>query len=93
MEQSITLTECGLPKYLCSWNGREIVQIHTQYTLHQEYKQTNLYDDKEENIFKCFEINGHKPLSFKKYLTKSFLDESFIGIKFYCDNMMITRIV
>ena len=92
MKQSITLTTDDTPKYLCSWNNGEIVQVHTQDTLKNDYIDTNLYDDKEENIFQCF-FMAYEPLPFKKYLRKSLTNESFIGIKFYCDNMMITRIV
>jgi hypothetical protein len=46
LKESITMpsTKCNI--YLCRWNGDEIVQIHTKETLYNEYKDTNLFDDK-----------------------------------------------
>ena len=45
-KESITMpsTKCNI--YLCRWNGDEIVQIHTKKTLYNQYKDTNLFDDK-----------------------------------------------
>ena len=40
----MTPTRCNI--YLCRWNEDEIVQIHTIETLYNEYKDTNLFDDK-----------------------------------------------
>lgn len=46
MNESITLD--GKNNYfLCSWNGTEIVQIHTIETLREEYKETNLFDNND----------------------------------------------
>jgi len=33
--------------FLCSWNGTEIVEIHTKESLYEEYNGTNLFDDSE----------------------------------------------
>ena len=44
--KSITMTPTRCNIYLCRWNGDEIVQIHTKETLYNEYKDTNLFDDK-----------------------------------------------
>jgi hypothetical protein len=44
--QSITMPPTHNNIYLCRWNGDEIVQIHTKETLYNEYKDTNLFDDK-----------------------------------------------
>jgi len=45
MNKSITLKPTNNNIYLCSWNGDEIVQIHTKETLYNEYKDTNLFED------------------------------------------------
>jgi hypothetical protein len=30
--------------YLCTWNGGEIVEVHTTVSFYNKYKETNLYD-------------------------------------------------
>ena len=30
--------------YLCSWNGGEIVQIHSEKTLREDYEKSNLFN-------------------------------------------------
>lgn len=46
LNESITLD--GKNNYfLCSWNGTEIIQIHTIETLREEYKETNLFDNND----------------------------------------------
>ena len=37
------------PHYLCSWD--ETAQVHTRETLFDEYKDTNLYDDPNDDDF------------------------------------------
>lgn len=32
------------PLYLCRWNNNEIVEVHTERSLYETYKDTNLYD-------------------------------------------------
>jgi hypothetical protein len=46
LKESITMPPTHNNIYLCRWNGDEIVQIHTKETLYNEYKDTNLFDDK-----------------------------------------------
>tara|TARA_R100001244_G_scaffold131836_2_gene105949 strand:- start:3 stop:317 length:315 start_codon:yes stop_codon:yes gene_type:complete len=77
------------PLFLCSWNGNDVIQIHTEETLYNEYKDTNLFD--EHNI--SWEVNG-KERTFNellKYLSlfnySGFDDEVYIN-----DNMTIRRI-
>jgi len=31
--------------FLCKWNGDEIIELHTQESLWNEYKNTNLFED------------------------------------------------
>jgi hypothetical protein len=31
--------------FLCTWNGDEIIELHTQESLWKEYKNTNLFED------------------------------------------------
>ncbi len=50
MDKSIDLKQDKETKYLCSWNNGDIIQIHTNKTLWNEYKDTNLFDDDEEYV-------------------------------------------
>tara|TARA_R100001377_G_C3168749_1_gene102286 strand:- start:343 stop:657 length:315 start_codon:yes stop_codon:yes gene_type:complete len=85
-------------KYYCSWNGGEIIQIHTKETLYEEYKDTNLFDGNGKFASKHF-----KPLTMNEYLYNSSINEIKIGggfdvneylnENFICDNMEIKRIV
>ena len=64
MNKSITLKPTNNNIYLCSWNGDEIVQIHTKETLYNEYKGTNLFEDGDKYQtfdFECFK-NLHELL-------------------------------
>ena len=31
--------------FLCTWNGNEIIELHTKESLWKEYKNTNLFED------------------------------------------------
>ena len=58
------------PHYLCSWD--ETAQVHTRETLFDEYKDTNLYDDPNDDDFMdgwIFE-NPDDNLSFEQLLDK-----------------------
>tara|TARA_R100000541_G_scaffold14140_2_gene23480 strand:- start:19 stop:363 length:345 start_codon:yes stop_codon:yes gene_type:complete len=95
-------------KYYCSWNGGEIIQIHTKETLYEEYKDTNLFDGNGKLVSYPFG-NSHapskhfKPLTMNEYLYNSSINEIKIGggfdvneylnENFICDNMEIKRIV
>tara|TARA_R100001530_G_scaffold71513_1_gene50639 strand:+ start:178 stop:480 length:303 start_codon:yes stop_codon:yes gene_type:complete len=79
--------EYGL--FLCTWNSREVVEIHTKETLKSQYGDTNLFD--EDNI--TWEVNG-KERTFTELLAylslfdwSGFDDEVYIN-----DNMTIRRI-
>ena len=51
--------------YLCTWNGGEIVQIHTEKTLREDYKGSNLFTaEADETYFSCGDIS----LLLKEYL-------------------------
>jgi len=74
--------------YLCSWNDGEIVQIHTEKTLREDYKGSNLFTaEADETYFSC----GNESLLLEEYLKQS--KEYFIGDRFICHNMEIERIV
>ena len=74
--------------YLCTWNGGEIVQIHTEKTLREDYKGSNLFTaEADETYFSC----GNESLLLEDYLKQS--KKHFIGDKFICHNMEIERIV
>ena len=46
--ENVSITLDGKNNYfLCSWNGTEIIQIHTIETLREEYKETNLFDNND----------------------------------------------
>ncbi len=75
--------------YLCTWNGGEIVQIHTEKTLREEYDGSNLFDCEESD--ETYFYNGSVSLLLKDYLKKSKLD--YFRDSFKADNMEIERIV
>ena len=74
--------------YLCTWNGGEIVQIHTEKTLREDYKGSNLFTaEADETYFSCGDIS----LLLEEYLKESKKD--YLGNSFICHNMEIERIV
>ena len=79
----------NIPSYLCSWNNNEILEIHTIESLKEQYKDTNLFEDKD--LFTTFG-NGFDNLTINEYLKHSKEDKDFINVEFGCDNMNITRI-
>ena len=99
MKQSITLTGDHIVKYLCKWNGDEIIQIHTEETLRADYKDSNLFNCKEAKETKFSVCRGHWPfyipetLLLEDYLKKSQKDSTFIGISFIAHNMEIQRMI
>tara|TARA_R100000742_G_C4278048_1_gene100479 strand:- start:2166 stop:2474 length:309 start_codon:yes stop_codon:yes gene_type:complete len=102
MKHSITLTEStdsdkkAEAKYLCSWNGHEIVEIHTKQTLYDDYKGSNLFEvNEDETLNAYFESIGYglDDLLIKDYLDHSSKDDDLLGVPFFCDNMKIIRIV
>ena len=77
--------------YLCTWNGGEIVQIHTEKTLREDYKGSNLFDCAEAD--ETYFYNGGRSLLLKDYLKKSKKDLDYLGDSFSAHNMEIERIV
>ena len=77
--------------YLCTWNSGEIVQIHTEKTLREDYKGSNLFDCQEAD--ESYFGNGSNSLLLKDYLKKSKKDSDFLFDSFICHNMEIERIV
>ena len=79
--------------YLCTWNGGEIVQIHTEKTLREDYKGSNLFTaEADETYFSCMG-NGYDDLILEDYLKHSKKDDDFLNIEYHKDNMEIERIV
>tara|TARA_R110000737_G_scaffold341475_1_gene365394 strand:- start:152 stop:442 length:291 start_codon:yes stop_codon:yes gene_type:complete len=75
--------------FLCSWNDREVVQIHTKQSLHAEYCGTNLYDAPQSwyclsgaSDFECEWLD-----ELLDYMTKTLSYQLWA-----CDNMTIQRI-
>ena len=77
--------------YLCTWNDGEIVQIHTEKTLKEEYKKSNLFDCEESD--ETYFYNGSESLLLKDYLKKSKKDSDYFRDSFKAHNMEIERIV
>jgi hypothetical protein len=67
--------------FLCTWNGGEIIEIHTISSMKKEYGQSNLFDADEFRYF--FDTD----LSFEEYLLKMANSDYHIF-----DNMEIRRI-
>tara|TARA_Y100000296_G_scaffold58774_1_gene67763 strand:- start:869 stop:1150 length:282 start_codon:yes stop_codon:yes gene_type:complete len=93
MKQSITLTGDHIVKYLCKWNGDEVIQIHTEETLRADYKDSNLFNCKEAKETKFSAYGLPETLLLEDYLKQSQKDSTFIGISFIAHNMEIQRMV
>ena len=83
-------------QYLCSWE--DVVEIHTRESLHEQYKDSNLYDD--DNNDWGFDNDDNYDLTFSQILDK--LDALFEVGEWHLykqnakrvqnDNMIIQRI-
>ena len=99
MKHSITLTESEdskekqVAKYLTTWNGNDIVQIHTKETSYNEYKETNLFDEFDDDSQNVYFFSHDERYLLKDYLNKSSEDDDFLSDTFYADNMTIEKIV
>jgi len=74
----------GTPVFLCTWNGGEIVEIHTQETLKDTYEFDPLDDSwgwEIQELMTIFQLLAH--------LERETLDK---GRTFANDNMTIQRI-
>tara|TARA_R100001086_G_scaffold241579_1_gene168592 strand:+ start:375 stop:650 length:276 start_codon:yes stop_codon:yes gene_type:complete len=91
MKTSITLnTQDNIAKYLCIWNDGEIVQIHTEKTLREDYKDSNLFDCEEAN--ETLFDDGDEYMTLEDYLDTSKSDK-YVDINFRAENMEIKRII
>tara|TARA_B110000908_G_scaffold156020_1_gene194778 strand:+ start:1949 stop:2224 length:276 start_codon:yes stop_codon:yes gene_type:complete len=80
----ITTTE---PLFMCVWNGDDY-QIHTQATLLENFKMTNLFDEDEDGW--CFEGHHQNNVNFNVLLKRLLWgDDDKI---YHNDNMSIRRI-
>ena len=99
MKHSITLTESEgskekqVAKYLTTWNGNDIVQMHTKETLYNEFKETGLFDEFDDDSQNVYFFSNYERYLLKDYLNKSSEDDDFLGDTYYADNMTIEKIV
>ena len=99
-EEEIYLNQYKCPLFRVSWNGEEIISIHSKETLLKEYGESNLFDDNISWIgypLKLFELNNIKEKREIKnmYEVIDFLNDDdlkSLSIKFVSDNCEITRI-
>lgn len=76
--------------FLCSWNDGEIIQVHTESSFMEEYKE-NLNDHLDDYMFYKFLSNESKLFrTFEDAFT--ILKEHTIGCKIISDNMTIIKI-
>ena len=98
LKEPITLNEYNSSLFRVSWNDDELIQIHSEKTLKDEYQKTNLFDDNlswvgyPNNIFNA---NGYQR-SFKTLNDVIYFlnddDSKFLPIHFVSDNCRIERI-
>tara|TARA_R110002020_G_scaffold159981_1_gene344232 strand:- start:14148 stop:14486 length:339 start_codon:yes stop_codon:yes gene_type:complete len=78
------------PLYLCSWNNGETIEVHSEETLKEEYKNSNLFncDEAKKTMFHC-NYEG-------EFLLDDYLKESkksyYLNMPFHSSNMTINRI-
>lgn len=81
--------------YLCRWNGNEIVEVHTNDSLFEKYKATNLYKGNREYENKLYNfgmMDQSFELCLEDYLDSSKFHDSYINQDFTLDNFTIRRI-
>jgi hypothetical protein len=87
-DEPIVLTNETEPCFLCTWNDGDIVEIHTQQTLHAKYDDTNLFDGDLPFI----NHDGDDiVISLQEWLDTIECDR-FDRNAIYCDNFSIQRI-
>ena len=86
IKEVIDLSSQKKPTFLCSWNGKEVVQIHTYETLITEYEKSNLFDPLEDWF-----VDGEKQ-TFEDLINILSSKEDYCDIAYNNDNMTITRI-
>ncbi len=72
--------------FLCTWNDGEIIEVHNPKSLHEAYKDTNLFEEAE-----WFNVHGTGWRS-ETLPVKALLDSVEVGDAFKCDNCQIQRI-
>ena len=98
--EEINLNIYNCPLFRVSWNGDEIITIHSKETLIKEYGETNLFDDHIEWVGfppKLFELNEMEEKRTIKNMHEviNFLNDDDLkdlSLKFISDNCEITRI-
>jgi len=99
-EEEIYLNQYKCPLFRVSWNGDEIITIHSKETLIKEYGETNLFDDHIEwvgfppKLFELNEMEEKRTIKNMHEVIKFLNDDDLKGLslKFISDNCEITRI-
>jgi len=86
IKEVIDLSSQKKATFLCSWNGKEVVQIHTYKTLITEYEKSNLFDPLEGWF-----VDGETK-TFEDLINILSSKEDYCDIAYNNDNMTITRI-
>jgi len=86
IKEVIDLSSQKKATFLCSWNGKEVVQIHTYETLITEYEKSNLFDPLEGWF-----VDGETK-TFEDLINILSSKEDYCDIAYNNDNMTITRI-
>jgi hypothetical protein len=86
--------------YLCTWNNGETVEIHTEQSLRNQYKDTPLFDYDNGAFCSSYDVPfistsiGSENFLFIQYIEYSKDRENdYAFAKFIDDNMTIQRIV
>tara|TARA_R100000544_G_C2213047_1_gene53000 strand:+ start:342 stop:671 length:330 start_codon:yes stop_codon:yes gene_type:complete len=98
--EEINLNIYNCPLFRVSWNGDEIIEIHSKETLIKSYGISNLFDDDIEwlgypkNIFITNNIIDKREFKTLDEVINFLNDDDLksLSIKFISDNCEITRI-
>ena len=99
-EEEIYLNQYKCPLFRVSWNGDEIITIHSKETLIKEYGDSNLFDDHIEWVgypHRIFQLNRieDKSILNNMYEVIEFLNDDDLkelNLQFVSDNCQIIRI-
>ena len=99
-EEEIYLNQYNCPLFRVSWNGDEIITIHSKETLIKEYGESNLFDDEIEWVgypHRLFQLNSIEDKSILNNMHEviEFLNDDDLkelNLQFVSDNCQIIRI-
>jgi len=101
IEKSIRIQEMQEPIYLCTWNGGDIVEIHTEKTLNDDYSGSNFDEEVDHTLTNNSMFNWCQTIPTKAYGKAKSIKEVFnyfknekysVGHTWEYDNMEIQRI-